>query len=214
MTKRILAIGDIHGCNSRLKQLISRIAFDPLADTLVFVGDYLDRGPDVRGVIETLLALKETGPNVIFLKGNHEAMFLNYYGEGRDEELFLYNSGMSTLDSYGISISEARKGNGFPASHLRFLTSLPLSHETDEYFFVHAGLRPGIPRSEQSPEDLLWIRDEFIESNWGFGRTVVFGHTPLPEPLIKKNKIGIDTGAVYGGRLTCIELPSRKIYQA
>jgi serine/threonine protein phosphatase 1 len=213
MTERILAIGDIHGCNSRLKQLLSRIAFDPLADTLVFVGDYLDRGLDVRGVIETLLALKETSPNVICLRGNHEAMFLNYYGEGRDEELFLYNSGMSTLDSYGISIADARKGNGFPESHLRFLASLPLSYETDEYFFVHAGLRPGIPRSEQSLEDLFWIRYEFIESNWDFGRTVVFGHTPLPEPLIEKNKIGIDTGAVYGGRLTCIELPSRKIHQ-
>jgi serine/threonine protein phosphatase 1 len=213
MTGRILAIGDIHGCNSRLKQLLHRIVFDPLADTLVFVGDYLDRGPDVRGVIETLLTLKETSPNVICLRGNHETMFLNYYGEGRNEELFLYNSGMSTLDSYGISIAEARKGTGFPESHLRFLTSLPLSHETGEYFFVHAGLRPGIPRTEQSPEDLLWIRHEFIESDWDFGRTVVFGHTPLPKPLIKKNKIGIDTGAVYGGRLTCIELPSRKIYQ-
>jgi serine/threonine protein phosphatase 1 len=213
MTKRILAIGDIHGCTSRLKQLLGLIAFDPLADTLVFVGDYLDRGPDVRGAIDTLLALKETCPNVICLKGNHEAMFLNYYGEGHDEELFLCNSGMSTLDSYGISIAEARKGKGVPESHLRFLTALPLSHETDEYFFVHAGLRPGIPRSEQLPEDLLWIRNEFIESNWDFGRTVVFGHTPFPEPLIKKSKIGIDTGAVYGGRLTCIELPSRKIYQ-
>ena len=74
-------------------------------------------------------------------------------------------------------------------------------------------LRPGIPLAEQSPEDLLWIRHEFIESDWDFGRTIVFGHTPLPEPLIEKNKIGIDTGAVYGGRLTCIELPSRKIYQ-
>lgn len=214
MTGRLLAIGDVHGCNSRLKQLLRRIAFDPLADTLVFVGDYLDRGPDVRGVIETLIALKETSPNVICLKGNHEEMFLNYYREGRDEELFLFNSGMSTLDSYGISIAEARKGKGFPEDHLRFLASLPLSHETDEYFFVHAGLRPGVPRFEQSPADLLWIRYEFIESDWDFGRTVVFGHTPLPQPLIEMNKIGIDTGAVYGGRLTCIELPSLRIHQA
>jgi serine/threonine protein phosphatase 1 len=213
MTERILAIGDIHGCNNRLKELLRRIAFDPLADTLVFIGDYLDRGPDVRGVIETLLALKETSPNVICLRGNHEAMFLNYYREGRDEELFLYNMGMSTLNSYGISIAEARKGRGFPESHLRFLAALPLSHETDEYCFVHAGLRPGIPRSEQSPEDLLGIRSEFIESDWDFDRTVVFGHTPLPEPLIEKNKLGIDTGAVYGGRLTCIELPSLRIRQ-
>jgi serine/threonine protein phosphatase 1 len=212
-TKRILAIGDIHGCTSRLKELLRKIEFDPLADTLVFVGDYLDRGPDVREGIETLIALKEAGPNVICLRGNHESMFLNYYREGRDEELYLCNSGMRTLDSYGISIAEARKGTGFPESHLRFLASLPLSHETDEYFFVHAGLRPGIRRSEQSPEDLLWIRHEFIDSDWDFGRTVVFGHTPFPEPLIGQNRIGIDTGAVYGGRLTCIELPSRKIYQ-
>lgn len=213
MTGRLLAIGDIHGCNALLQQLLGRIAFDPLADTLVFVGDYLDRGPDVRGVIETLIALKESSPNVICLSGNHEAMFLNYYREGRGEELFLFNSGMSTLDSYGLSIAEARKGAGFPESHLRFLLSLPVSYETDSYFFVHAGLRPGIARSEQSPDDLLWIRYEFIESDWDFGRTVVFGHTPLPEPLIETNKIGIDTGAVYGGRLTCIELPTLKIHQ-
>jgi serine/threonine protein phosphatase 1 len=214
MTGRLLAIGDVHGCNGLLKQLLGRIAFDPSADTLVFVGDYLDRGPDVRGVIETLLALQEASPHVICLKGNHEAMFLNYYLEGRGEELFLFNSGMSTLDSYGLSIAEARKGTGFPESHLRFLASLPVSYETDDYFFVHAGLRPGVPRSGQSPDDLLWIRHEFIESEEDFGRIVVFGHTPLPEPLIEKNKIGIDTGAVYGGRLTCIELPSLRFFQA
>jgi serine/threonine protein phosphatase 1 len=213
MTGKILAIGDVHGCNRRLRQLLDRIEIDPHVDTLVFVGDYLDRGPDARGTIDTLLEIKATHPNTICLRGNHEAMFLNYYREGRGEELFLYNSGMNTLDSYGITLAEVRRGSGFPESHLRFLSALPLVYETEEYFFVHAGVRPGIPLAEQTPEDLLWIRHEFIESGEDFGRTVVFGHTPLPEPLIETNKIGIDTGAVYGGRLTCIELPSRKIYQ-
>jgi len=213
MTGRILAIGDIHGCNGLLKRLMDRIHIDPLTDTLIFIGDYLDRGPEVRGVIDTLIDLKETCPNLICLRGNPESMFLNYYLAGRDEELFLNNGGRSTLDSYGTSLDEARKGIGFPEDHLRFLTSLPFSYETDEYCFVHAGLRPGIAPADQLPEDLLWIRHEFIDSGWEFGRTVVFGHTPLSKPLIEKNKIGIDTGAVYGGRLTCIELPSRRITQ-
>jgi serine/threonine protein phosphatase 1 len=213
-TGRILAIGDIHGCNGLLKRLLDRIRIDPLSDTLILIGDYLDRGPEVREVIDTLLDLKETCPNLICLKGNHESMFLNYYLEGRDEELFLNNGGQRTLDSYGISLDEARKGAGFPENHLRFLASLPFFHETDDYFFVHAGLRPGIALADQLPEDMLWIRHEFIDSGWDFGRTVVFGHTPLSKPLIEKKKIGIDTGAVYGGRLTCIELPSRKITQA
>jgi serine/threonine protein phosphatase 1 len=213
MMKRILAIGDVHGCNRQLKQLLDRIEIDPLADTLIFLGDYLDRGPDVKGTIDTLCDLKESCPKVICLCGNHESMFLDFYREGHDEELFLYNSGRSTLDAYGLTLADARAGTGFPESHLQFLASLPVYHEAEDYVFVHAGLRPGIPLAEQSPEDLLWIRYEFIESDFDFGRTIVFGHTPLPEPLIEKGKIGIDTGAVYGGALTCIELPSRKIYQ-
>jgi serine/threonine protein phosphatase 1 len=213
MTGRILAIGDVHGCNRRLRQLLDRVEIDPRTDALVFVGDYLDRGPDARGTIDTLLDIEATHPNTVFLRGNHESMFLNYYSEGRDEALFLYNGGMSTLDSYGLSLAEARRGSGFPESHLHFLSALPLVHETEQYLFVHAGVRPGIPLAEQAPEDLLWIRHEFIESSEDFGRIVVFGHTPLPEPLISTNKIGIDTGAVYGGRLTCIELPSRIIRQ-
>jgi serine/threonine protein phosphatase 1 len=213
MTGRILAIGDIHGCNHRLRQLLDRIEIDPHADTLVFVGDYLDRGPDVRGTIDTLLAIKAIHPNTICLRGNHESMFLNYYRDGLDEALFLYNGGMTTLDSYGLTLAESRRGSGFPDNHLRFLSALPLVYETEEYFFVHAGVRPGISLAEQTPEDLLWIRHEFIESDEDFGRIVVFGHTPFPEPLIETNKIGIDTGAVFGGRLTCIELPSRRIHQ-
>jgi serine/threonine protein phosphatase 1 len=214
MTRRIFAIGDIHGCNDKLNQLLERIKPDPLADTLVFIGDYLDRGPDPGEVIDTLLDLKKTFPNVICLQGNHEAMFLNYYLEGKDKELYFANGGGITLFSYGITIDGARMGRGIPEEHLCFLASLPLYYETEEYLFVHAGLRPGILLSRQSPEDLLWIRDEFIDSDCDFGKTVVFGHTALCEPLIEKNKIGIDTGAVYGGCLTCIELPSRKIVQA
>jgi serine/threonine protein phosphatase 1 len=213
MTGRIFAIGDIHGCNRKLKQLLALVGPEPLADTLVFLGDYIDRGPDSRGVIDTLLDLKKTFPHQICLKGNHESMFLNYYLEGQDEELFFANSGAMTLSSYGLVLADARAGTGFPEDHLRFLASLPLFYETKEYLFVHAGLRPGIPLDGQSPEDLLWIRSEFIESDWDFGKTVVFGHTALSEPLLQANKIGIDTGLVYGGRLTCIELPSRKIVQ-
>ena len=214
MTGRLLAIGDIHGCNHKLQRLLARIDFDPNADTLVFIGDYIDRGPDVRGVIETIINLKETCKNVIFLRGNHEELFLNYYREGQDEELFFANGGGITLSSYGLTVADARAGRGFPENHLRLIPFLPFSYETEVYFFVHAGLRPGLPIARQSPEDLLWIRHEFIDSEYDFGKTVVFGHTALHEPLLEKNKICIDTGAVYGGCLTCIELPSRKIHQA
>jgi serine/threonine protein phosphatase 1 len=213
MTARIFAVGDIHGCNRELKRLIAMIRPDPLTDSIVFLGDYIDRGPDSRGVIDTLLHLNQTFPNLICLQGNHESVFLNYYLEGRDEELFFVNGGGMTLSSYGLTLTDVYAGTGFPDDHLRFLTSLSLYHETEAYLFVHAGLRPGVPLARQSPEDLLWIREEFIDSDWDFGKTIVFGHTPLREPLLQENKIGIDTGLVYGGYLTCIELPSRTIFQ-
>ena len=207
MTGRILAIGDIHGFNDRLKLLLDGIGIDPREDTIIFLGDYLDRGPDARGVIDTLLGLQQSCANLICLQGNHESMFLNYYLRGQDEELFLFNSGRYTLDSYGLTLADVRAGIGYPEHHLNFLLSLPLFYETDKFLFVHAGLKPGIPIAQQSPEDLLWIRSEFIDARWNFGKTIVFGHTPFHEPLIEKHKIGIDTGAVYGGSLTCIELP-------
>jgi serine/threonine protein phosphatase 1 len=213
MTGRLLAVGDIHGCHDMMRHLLDRIGFDPAADTLVFIGDYLDRGGEPQKVIDALLELQARCANLVCLRGNHESMFLNYYYEGRDEALFLGNGGQYTLDSYGISIEDAKKSRGMPEDHLRFLNSLPLMHDTGEYCFVHAGLRPGIAIADQAPEDLLWIRHEFIDSSWDFGRTVVFGHTPFYKPLLAKKKIGIDTGAVYGGKLTCIELPSRRIKQ-
>jgi serine/threonine protein phosphatase 1 len=210
---KIFAIGDIHGCNNELKRLLSLIDSDPLTDKIVFLGDYIDRGPDSRAVIDTVLDFKKTFPDAICLRGNHEELFLDSYLNEKNVELYLFNRGASTLHSYGVSIADFPAVKFLPEEHLQFFTNLPLYYETDDYIFVHAGLRPKISLEEQSPEDILWIRSEFINSRWDFGKTVIFGHTPLSEPLIEKNKIGIDTGAVYGGHLTCLELPSLKIIQ-
>ncbi|MBI4633430.1 MAG: serine/threonine protein phosphatase [Deltaproteobacteria bacterium] len=211
--KKIFAIGDVHGCIAKLQDLVSALPFDTEQDTLLFLGDYIDRGPDSKGVIDYLLDLRRKIGNVVFLSGNHEQMFLNYYRRNEGKQLFLMNGGESTIISYGrAGLKDGRKMN-VPESHLEFFDSLRTSYETDRYIFVHAGLKPGIPWEMQTPEDMLWIRHEFIGSTADFGKTVVFGHTSLDEPLVGKNKIGIDTGAVYGGKLTCVELPSLAIYQ-
>jgi len=171
--------------------------------TEVFLGDYVDRGPDSQGVIELLLDLKkEHADRLIFLKGNHEWMFTQFL-KGNEHDFFLQNGGRETLESYSVE-----KGViDIPQSHLDFLDHLELYFETDDYIFVHAGLRSNISITEQSPEDLIWIRSHFLKSSYDWGKRVIFGHTPFPLPLIEANKVGIDTGAVYGGRLTCLVLP-------
>ncbi|OQX62666.1 MAG: metallophosphatase [Desulfococcus sp. 4484_241] len=206
---KIFAIGDIHGCYKKLRSLMDRIPVDYNNDTLVFLGDYIDRGEQSYEVVDYLAALKKSHPEIVFLKGNHEELFFNYLS-GEDEVSFLFNGGEQTLRGY---ISE--KGDiSIPKEHLDFFNSLQLYYETDDYIFVHAGLKDGVPLEEQKPEDLLWIRKSFIDSDYDFGKLVIFGHTPYPEVVIKDNKIGIDTGAVYGYKLTCIELPARKFYEA
>ena len=146
--------------------------------------------------------------------GNHELMFLNYL-EGIDEELYLANGGRQTLCDYGIAgaDSPAERKKKVPAPHLQFYQSLFPYYETENYLFVHAGLIPGLEPAKQKIDDLVWVRREFIDSPEDFGKIVVFGHTPVKRPLITNNKIGIDTGAVYGGQLTCVELPAINIYQ-
>ena len=212
---RIFAIGDIHGCISKLENIIDRIDLDAQNDTLVFIGDYIDRGPDSKGVVDFVLELRESINQVICLLGNHEQMFLDYlHDKNFNKEIFLVNGGGNTISSYGvIETSEGIKVD-VPESHMQFFTSLLPYYETDDYIFVHAGLRPNIPLEKQSIEDLIWIRHEFINSSYDFGKIVIFGHTLFSQPLIEPNKIGIDTGAVYGGKLTCIQLPEVKIYQA
>lgn len=207
---KIFAFGDIHGCLARLEKLVAGVKIDYRQDTVVFLGDYIDRGPDSRGVVEFIIDFKKGRDNVICLTGNHEELFINYLMHGKDKGLFFANGGNSTLISYGSPQSM----DDIPVSHREFFLSLQLCLQTEDYIFVHAGLRPGVALINQERNDILWIREEFIYSSWDFGKTVVFGHTSFPEPLIGMNKIGIDTGAVYGGKLTCLELPLKKIYQA
>jgi serine/threonine protein phosphatase 1 len=206
---KIFAIGDIHGCLDKLRSLMQKIDADPAGDTLVFIGDYIDRAAGGRDVVDYVLTLKKQHSKVICLCGNHESMLLRYL-EGIDEEIYLQNGGLATLNAYGISKSDSprKRKAKVPADHLRFYESLLLYYETDDFIFVHAGLEPGVPLSQQDTHDLLWVRQEFIASDYDFGKRVIFGHTHLQEPLIMPNKIGIDTGAVYGGKLSCLELPA------
>jgi serine/threonine protein phosphatase 1 len=201
---RIFAVGDIHGCVDKLEALLDSIDIDFNDDLLLFVGDYIDRGPDSFAVVDRLVRLKKQYPErIITLRGNHEDMFLDFLS-GDDEFSFLANGGTATLESYERHMADARS---MPADHSAFFQSLAMYHETEDYIFVHAGMKPRVPLERQSSHDLLWIRNRFIRSKYDFGKIVVFGHTPFREPLMEPNKIGIDTGAVYGRKLTCLQLP-------
>lgn len=202
---RLLAFGDIHGCRRALAALLREVAPGE-GDRLVFLGDYIDRGPDSAGVVDDLLELRARLPGTIFLRGNHEQMLLDLLA-GDDPANFLFNGGAKTIASY-----ETRGLWPPPADHLAFFEQLPTFHATGPFIFVHAGLRPGLALQEQDPDDLLWIRHEFLDSGYDWGKTVVFGHTPREEPLLATNRIGLDTGCVYGGRLTCCDVLTGKVW--
>ncbi len=205
---KIFAVGDIHGCYDALEELLDRLPIDFEKDLLIFLGDYIDRGPSPRRVVDIILELVETYPGrIITLSGNHEWMFKRYL-KGIEPEVFLFNGGEATLKDY------FKNGRlEIPEDHRRFFDSLKLYYETEDYIFVHAGIRPGVPLNEQDEEDLLWIREGFYFYPGKFPKKVVFGHTPFPEPLDLEDRIGIDTGCVYGGKLTAVELPEQKFYQ-
>lgn len=203
-------IGDIHGCLDMLKRLVEKIKWDPAKDKLIFVGDYIDRGPDPKGVVDYILSLMAESSRIQCLIGNHEVIFLDYI-KGKDRKLFLMNGGMNTLESYAFHLVDT-EDDLLPPSHKEFFASLKYTIALDDYYVVHAGFRPKVPLEEQDPDDLVWIRDPFIYSTYDFGKSVIFGHTPFYEPLIMKNKVGIDTGAVYGNRLTCLELPEFRFH--
>jgi serine/threonine protein phosphatase 1 len=196
---------DVHGMRDKLVDLLERIPFRIDRDTIVFLGDYVDRGPDSKGVVDIILELMDTGMHVVCLRGNHECMWQDYL-EDREELLFLHNGGTATLKSYQ-QFPVVGSAMVLPERHREFLELLLPWYEMEQFILVHAGLRPGIPLAQQEDKDLYWIRHEFIQSDYDFDKTIVFGHTPFTRPFIGRKRIGIDTGAVYGNKLTCVRLP-------
>lgn len=217
---RIFVFGDIHGVVDEPKRLIEFLEEkEELSskDHLIFLGDYIDRGKDSKGVIDLMLELKSEYPKTIFLKGNHEDMLLDFVGfGGRLGHAFLYNGGLDTLQSYGASVFSTAEQmiSSMPKSHVEFFKNLEQIIEIDDFICVHAGLNPLKDIKKQSDDDLFWIRDEFISSEHDFKKVVVFGHTPHQEMLIHlPYKLGIDTGLVFGNKLTCLELKSGDTFQ-
>jgi serine/threonine protein phosphatase 1 len=214
---RLFAIGDIHGCPGELGALLDALPLER-GDTVCFVGDYIDRGPDSRRVIDLLLqAGRRTDARWVFLKGNHEDMCLAFLGRGGHwGESWMANGGAAAVRSYGVDArSEPAVVEGaIPESHLAFFEALQRSFRWNGYLLVHAGIRPGVPWADQTDDDLFWIREEFLLHPHSLPETVVFGHTPARQPIVHlPYKIGIDTGLVYGGALTALELPDQVLHQ-
>jgi serine/threonine protein phosphatase 1 len=219
----LYAIGDIHGMRERLVELMAALPLEA-DDHLVFIGDYVDRGPDPFGVVEFLIELQQR-QRCTFLLGNHESMLLSFLGWKGEmyfgSEAFLHNGGDTTLATYGYF--EAKDQFELPPPHEAFFRSLRLWHAEGEYAFVHAGVsRDAMGLSDaryalsrEKPRDLLWQRGT-VELPHSLGVTIVYGHTPLPDFQVRWNlpySIGIDTGCVYGGPLTAIRLPDETLFQ-
>jgi serine/threonine protein phosphatase 1 len=220
----IYAIGDIHGRSDLLALLLDKIAADAAQGkeakrrTLIFLGDYIDRGHDSRRVVDMLLGALPQGFDAHFLKGNHEAIMLDFLVDPSYLAQWLANGADATFRSYGVDVAELiRKGvtpeawrraflASLPEDHRQFFDTLELAVSFGDYLFVHAGVRPGVPLEAQDPMDLVWIRGPFLKSDEDFGKIVVHGHTPTAAPEIRANRIGIDTGAVFTDRLTALRL--------
>lgn len=212
-------IGDIHGCSDELRYLVDALPLQP-RDEMIFLGDYIDRGPDSSGVVSFLINLREhlTENRLIFLKGNHEDMLLSYLAiTGQHGSMFLLNGGHATMESYGVAAeisSRERLISAIPPEHLDFYRTLVNYYVTEPFFCVHAGVNPLKTLPEQTDEELLWIRKPFLQSSHVLPYTILFGHTPLHSVLYDlPYKIGLDTGLVYGNMLTCLDTDEKILYQ-
>jgi serine/threonine protein phosphatase 1 len=224
---RLYVVGDIHGCSDLLVQMHELIWEDlqksPIEFTTeVYIGDYIDRGPDSCGVIEILCASPALCNQRICLMGNHEQILLDFIANPATLTSWMELGGLETLSSYGLrpkrSLQSYEVGElhaelleRMPSTHDRFFRNLPYSFPCGGYFIVHAGVKPGVSLAQQKPDDLLWIRDPFLTSTRNFGAVVVHGHTPGTEPVILPNRICIDTGAYLTGVLTCLVLEGREM---
>ncbi|KUJ84131.1 serine/threonine protein phosphatase [Ruegeria marisrubri] len=227
MTRPIYAIGDIHGQREMLEAALARVEADGGADArVVFLGDYTDRGPDSRGVLDILVAGKRAGRDWITLKGNHDrmfALFLRDYPANDHRLLVGYHwlhhglGGIETLASYGVSVAEGdriyqvheKARAAVPEEHRDFMESLPTFHQEGDLLFVHAGIRPGIPLDQQTEDDLIWIRQEFLDDPRPHPWLVVHGHTPAPRPEHRGNRVNLDAGAGYGRPLAAAVFEGR-----
>jgi len=196
------AIGDIHGSLRKLRGLMARCRehADERPATFVFLGDYIDRGPESAGVVAYLIEMQSSpGERCIALRGNHEAFALGVMEGTTDADHWLSQGGAETLLSYGVA-----SAGDLPRQHVEWMRALPLTYDDGRRFFVHAGVDPTRPLDAQDDYDLLWIREPFLSSRRNFGRLVVHGHTPLADaaPDLRENRLNLDTGAVFGGPLT------------
>lgn len=220
----VYAVGDVHGRADLLERLLDKIRADAAQrpqdrKVLVYLGDYVDRGLESRAVIDSLMGQSGDGLERVFLKGNHEDAMLQFLDSTEIGSSWMGFGGDATLYSYGVDvfgappegverldhIQEQLRANT-PPEHVAFLEGLELYHQEGDYFFVHAGVRPGLGLGDQDPNDMMWIRDEFLNSKDNFGKVVVHGHSIKPQPVVRANRIGIDTGAFATGVLTCLVL--------
>ena len=231
---RIYAIGDIHGQSDMLRAAHARIAADrevcgDRTAKVVHLGDFTDRGPDSRGVIDLLIAGLEDGAPWIVIKGNHDRMFAGFMADHDHQDPVMRKDlvwldprlgGVETLASYGVTARLWTSNRSLwkaavaavPQPHLGFLDSLVLSHQTDDLFFCHAGIRPGVPFDQQTEDDLVWIRSPFLEDERDHGKLVVHGHTALEAPEHFGNRVDLDSGAGYGRPLTAAVFEGRDCF--
>lgn len=220
---RLYAVGDIHGRADLLRDMHRRIHEDASRarasrTVVVYLGDYIDRGSASREVVELLLDTPLQGFERFHLRGNHDHCFTRFLSDIGIAELWLSHGGDDTLRSYGVvpprSLSDARETRRaqselrqrLPERHAAFFLGLSQTHCEGNYFFVHAGIRPGIPLEQQATTDMLWIEDDFLNSDLDHGKIIVHGHSVTERPQVRRNRIGIDTGAFATGTLTCLVL--------
>ena len=210
---RTLVLSDPHGCYELLVNVLKKANYNPAKDQLIMLGDYIDRGPESKKVVELVMELVAGG--AIGLIGNHEKLLLAAHDDPDEFELWAINGGREALRSYGLNPFNHKSVRDIPAEHIKFLAGLPLYHETEDYIFVHAGLNPKTCRPETTnPHDMLWIREKWLYAPYR-GKTVVSGHTPtikIPghqktEIWPDQGKLVIDTGAFFTGVLTVVQLP-------
>ena len=231
---RVYAVGDCHGGLEALRELRAAIVTDSaLADmkgpptqrrVVVYLGDYIDRGPDSRGILDLLIGEPLADFETVHLLGNHEALMRGFL-DGEDiASVWLRNGGTETLHSYGLDVAalngpwpggdapalRAALTAAMPEAHRVFIDGLALSHTEGDYYFVHAGIRPGVSLERQGENEMLWIREPFLGSTADHGKVIVHGHSVAREPEVRPNRIGIDTGACFGGKLTALVLADNR----